>query len=1060
MIPLLIYQNEIIDFLRTCTIKNTYFEKQSADDVAIVLNRPTIELWENPYFLHMNGLYSKYDTPMYVQSIDTKTQILFDRAILKKHPRTRASYEVPNDKFKDLCNQYPTQTELIKSILYPARTLADDEIAQHTNAVINILSLDEFDLGQTITLSRFDLATHPKTLATYQEKNSEYLTIVGMNQPYVDAVLFPIQSNDNIVTCKNMTLVAYDEDMLHPNERADILQHMTNWLYMLDHRWDVRDFDYEEYYYPTWWSYVWYLLPNVLLSRRYQNIQTNKVHPFHIWEYLKSHGLQDYRDILNNTQELFLYKNIRYLKQNGGKQSNLKILSDNLLSDFGVELRAKGVLNKINEENPNPNAPLASIENCELTPLIISESLDDSISLLQNSEDGTESIHTIVEREHGDDLEPYDNDDEYQELVVDQTKRLQNSKYTYLPTKLIELREIDRDESYLDLYYNFILHTTMMKFKNGELPIELSLQLEDGGYSYRYNIGELLALLYYCAAKAKSFDIVDINKPMADGDGDWEVTGINPEGVSYDGDGNRVIATYNDNSKHQATEGVTIIPNKIECVSAYKPTFDTRPTYFVGSSLPSQRVMRYSIESFLDVDKIYDSVPNRQLIDDSPDNLMLDLNEQFASLVKHFNIMRSISDYATSRAWSTVYDYMIYVGGLDFNFVPGFTEYADWIDSIPTLRNFLTKIEFADDRKQQYEALSMRLIKAIFPSDRASGMFATGLTDTEYVRMKALFMQLCSYNIAFIDTDRVSNIYFMTAVKTIANGGREEGRDIFFDFPWWEMQIDTQSHYKVEFNDYGQNELNIIDNKYHEVNLQYEIDKKVVGNKHYELGVDYIVDRGIITSNSMKAEVSTLPQNFVEKYPLQFYTKNDGVSVFDIELLVNNSDLINIWKLPDGSDVITNHIEYSGFTTNDVKQVGVHLINASNVVSLTANDNQLLNTLELRMLSNLRYVDLSNNSLQFIKIAGLEELVSINISNNNINTLLLNRHPKLNFIDVTNCSISTDTLEEIVSRLHQEKDNLGDNTCVIKLENNNIPNANTLIQISELIAAGCVVTHD
>ncbi len=215
MIQLDLYHKEILNFLRTCTVKNTFFVQQFEKQKLLLENRTELEVWENPYYLNMNGLYSPNDEPMYVNSLDTGNQILYDKAILDSHPKTRAAYRIPNKRFFDLLEQYPTQIDLIKSILYPAEVEADSIIKQ--DIIIPITSIDD---ATTINLTRADLALHPETLALYRTKGIEYQTIITNYAEAVDfinAVLFPIRETDYIVTCNNMTLVAFDSDLLHSN---------------------------------------------------------------------------------------------------------------------------------------------------------------------------------------------------------------------------------------------------------------------------------------------------------------------------------------------------------------------------------------------------------------------------------------------------------------------------------------------------------------------------------------------------------------------------------------------------------------------------------------------------------------------------------------------------------------------------------------------------------------------------------------------------------------------------------------------------------------------------
>lgn len=119
-------QRQIYNFLRTITVKYAPI----ADYInADLLNRgysvneldPTS--WK--YYQNLQGLYHVSDSLMYVTSVDTQERIVFNKENLVAHPRTRSVY-VPGGAYYDrLCDTYPTQVDLIKSILFPVEDLTN-----------------------------------------------------------------------------------------------------------------------------------------------------------------------------------------------------------------------------------------------------------------------------------------------------------------------------------------------------------------------------------------------------------------------------------------------------------------------------------------------------------------------------------------------------------------------------------------------------------------------------------------------------------------------------------------------------------------------------------------------------------------------------------------------------------------------------------------------------------------------------------------------------------------------------------------------------------------------
>ena len=118
------YVQEIINFLRSVSIKSSWVADQTnvmlvSKGYAVNLDDPTT--WK--YYLNLIGEYHPSDTPMSVFSLDTLELIPFTKEGLQHHPRTIVSYYPGTDYFKNLCTQYPDQTDLIKSILFPVNSI-------------------------------------------------------------------------------------------------------------------------------------------------------------------------------------------------------------------------------------------------------------------------------------------------------------------------------------------------------------------------------------------------------------------------------------------------------------------------------------------------------------------------------------------------------------------------------------------------------------------------------------------------------------------------------------------------------------------------------------------------------------------------------------------------------------------------------------------------------------------------------------------------------------------------------------------------------------------------
>lgn len=350
-----IANKEIYNFLRTATIKCSYFADQSkkrhvrANADAIMADN------ELPYYKHMAGEYilkdklvvttanpqtglpdlqiygntcmtlneageqiierenrlvydsSAFDEMMYVTSLDTKETIPFTLQNLHKeyaldntavHEKTLEAYKLPSRYYELLCERYPKQVDLIKAIVYPiesTRPLTEDEI--------------------------------------YKMEN--------WGRPAPDIFT---RRRDYLVQASNFQILNYDDTILAENERSNLTTEMQALVNVIKDRWYVKEYTIEENYALVLWSVLWCALPLGLIAQRYANIRSPFAHDSHVWDFLTSKGLSSYKGYLNLEQTLFLYKNIEYILRNRGKQEVTNILIDNLLNKVGLDIKSKTIV--------------------------------------------------------------------------------------------------------------------------------------------------------------------------------------------------------------------------------------------------------------------------------------------------------------------------------------------------------------------------------------------------------------------------------------------------------------------------------------------------------------------------------------------------------------------------------------------------------------------------------------------------------------------------------------------------------------------------------------------
>lgn len=117
-------QQQIYNFLRSLTIKYEPLAMYINDTLlkqGYRVNEQDRSSWK--YYQNMVGQYHAADVKMYVTSLDTKETILFSPETLKIHPRTKSAYRPGGAYYSRLCDLYPNQVDLIKSIIFPVASI-------------------------------------------------------------------------------------------------------------------------------------------------------------------------------------------------------------------------------------------------------------------------------------------------------------------------------------------------------------------------------------------------------------------------------------------------------------------------------------------------------------------------------------------------------------------------------------------------------------------------------------------------------------------------------------------------------------------------------------------------------------------------------------------------------------------------------------------------------------------------------------------------------------------------------------------------------------------------
>lgn len=711
MVQLELYIREPINFLRTLTLKNSHFADLiwKNDVQPEYQDRLPTEL--NPYYRHAHGeyilandtteidgvqipnqrIYRRLDEMIYIQSLDTQQQVPFTKETLAKHPKTAALYRIPNSYYTKLCESYPQYSDLIKSIVYP--------------------------IQEEVWCPRH-------------------------------------QRMETFETADNFTIFGYDEDMFQENERTSIYTAIKTTLEMVRVRWDVKEFDYEDMFPIVHQGILWHLLYLAIFGQRILNIRTSKVHEFHIWSYLNSKGVGDYRDVLTLNQALFLYRNINYLLKNKGTQKNFSILIGSLLKPMNVALYSKSIVQNVTRDtssaitsdvsrtttnviNPkmvvlDQNKLSSSFSNtCKPYPQILSNvagddaiieqaeclvdntkhreygkavdivqrilnqyKMGDGYTRVEEVNTGTIETTSITYDKEQESYLEYQDDNLFDVSTIKQDYRFAVTPHTFLDSKAHEIDRNITSTLYNQVYAKFVQESILYRASEKDLNFSIIVTPPDTKVPLALDADQVVALLLYCACKEVG---ITLEKPPVAAEVMWpykkEFPEI-PEIFHYQGHKRYTQAYLTD-------YGFTdMIPYPLPLIS----------TDDMASKIHSQAIN--FLHNFIEVHRSASSI--------------------------HMEILLKVYQQRCVKGWIPL---------TLINNIP----YTQFFRIVDGLADVIEQYNSSVSPELKYSRFFDALMEQFYPVDTPLLLESETAMNEKYRRVKQFFVEMCSYNVTFFD---------------------------------------------------------------------------------------------------------------------------------------------------------------------------------------------------------------------------------------------------------------------------------------------------------------------
>lgn len=230
------------------------------------------------------------------------------------------------------------------------------------------MTVKSLDTLEDIPFTKDSLAHHLATSREYRQYGSYYRALVARypdQEDLIRGILNPIDP-ETAIAAEDGQILYYNPELVESNEE-NLIPKLETWCKVFSRRWLVRAYSLvDDLYVPSHLATMYMLIPAVVMNIRLGNCHTNYAHSYHIREYLASHQKLDWAvDYMTKKQMLWLYREIRFIERNAGKQSTFKALVENIMTERALPLAAWSMRHQL-EEMPGELTPRVEFERSTL----------------------------------------------------------------------------------------------------------------------------------------------------------------------------------------------------------------------------------------------------------------------------------------------------------------------------------------------------------------------------------------------------------------------------------------------------------------------------------------------------------------------------------------------------------------------------------------------------------------------------------------------------------------------------------------------------------------------
>ena len=719
MYELRLYIRELLTFLSTVTIKDNFLANHMRNVWLTdkYLQTPLLEL--HPYYRNLKG-----------ELILTDAAPLEEAYGIYRSQLSHVVYERKRQPILKLLERF----KLKLTTTVNGREVSNRTIYRHSNPLMVVKS---YDTQEYVPVCRelFLAPDQYKTAEIYKIPNQGYRELVKQ-YPENAAVLRamcepPAGTVQKLANLPDLSLISANFDLLEEAERTSMYETLVKTLKVCQQRWHVSEFRYEDMYAVSWQGILWGLLFQALLAQRIDNIRTHQVHSFHLWEYLKSHGLEDYREALTSEQQRFLYRNLTYLLRHKGTTEALDLLDYGLLYDGKLSLHNYLLQQQLAQDPLGGNVSLVGEGKAPVTTDRVQSGArlfqelalatkppyyQTVVKLSQHAGEhevdhyteaangSARPLQEVFLREQRAGLE-YQAAGAFRDSTERQRRKFSATPHTRLRTKLLDFQEQHTLTKQLQLQLLFLMESTYYRCSLNQCQFGVTVQFP--GCISRVSLGapHAVALILY--------GLEQMYRPQSD-----------PQ--------------------------TTV--SQVRVRLPYTPSFTRMPREFLSANQP------YALASELTAAG-YHSWPNWQaetIAYRSAKAYSQALAEQWTHFWQLYRELTTFESGKLRDAWQTIRQVANYEGWVELDLLSPYHSYQELIDDDDSLRTFIDSVADTNNQQRLWISFVTSLLRALFPGQSFID-YLSGLTlSLRQQLLKQLFKSLVSYNLAFIESDKIA----------------------------------------------------------------------------------------------------------------------------------------------------------------------------------------------------------------------------------------------------------------------------------------------------------------